>query len=1031
MKRIPEKVRDIVEVRPYTTVDDLFREPEATLSNYRFTDITSYMMARWFDAVVSRETDQMCRAIAGFRGVGKSHFLAAFALLMSHPELRSRSTDQHVQSSLQQLLRRHYPIVNVRRGSGPSLLSEIRNAAALAFGLSTEKAGSTVSDVVAAIAESSGGLTPILIIDSNPERSGPIERNDGDALAETAECCRSASVFLGIALDDEISMADGSNSAISKSFNIEYLDPENLHKIVNTYIFPKNPRNQVLLASLYEGFRYAIPDFKWSEQRFSALYPLHPILLELTPFIRSYLPKFALFGFASAAGERILGRPADSLIGIDDVFDAVEFDLRKVPELSSAFAAYDEASTRIGQTVPVSARHKAKLVLKVLLLNSLAQRSSSGADIAAATMIDDDGEPGNSVRDLESILNGYAMSLPDAISVETADNFPPRYRFKICSSEFEKRLGLLIGSGDPSTAEQVFANAVADRFPELGPILAGETHSAALFTEWRGSLRPGRISKPGPSTAGETSSGRLDWEVVLELSGIGSKDRRSEFSGTRIEWVVSPLSDHEKHSLTAHKALSSDAELRSMYPDEFSASALAMSNAVAAAVQRTMVDEARLVIDGFDFNFSDAARQATSLSQMIGEMLEPLFEAIYFEHPYFVETLNPEIVDRFVKSLREGDNANQGALTFGIALGVAEFGESGFAILSKETLREAPYVSAILKEMEGPEASGETNLDALHRPLSLPPAGLTIDALRVILSSMAYRGLIDLVTAQDERVSGRSIDLKLDWSNIKAAVLPESKKFSGAKLLDWARMICKDDTLTSLSNAGDRAKILEAFVEIASQWERRNPFGAFESVPDSYLNTRMWRHSNKTWEPYSVMVANVNEALNGNLSIEECIDSICSSFLSRMEMFLRSRESIIAIEGFGKIVPEAERIGNYLALAELTGEPDVDDSRGRLREALAASVDEPSEHGLRELGYCWEKYVRLYAEYYSTLHKQQYDSADLCEPEDGSSEQRPQPRKKRVRRGSNCSLDPEQFIQAAPYCKCGFQPSEHRKPAVR
>jgi hypothetical protein len=135
-------------------------------------------------------------------------------------------------------------------------------------------------------------------------------------------------------------------------------------------------------------------------------------LLELTPFIRSYLPKFALFSFASTAGERILGRPADSLIGIDDVFDTVEFDLRKVPDLQDVFQAYDAASTQINTSVPVAARHKAKLVLKVLLLNSLAQRSSNGSDVSAAMMICDDGEPGNSVRDIDSMLGGYAAAFP-------------------------------------------------------------------------------------------------------------------------------------------------------------------------------------------------------------------------------------------------------------------------------------------------------------------------------------------------------------------------------------------------------------------------------------------------------------------------------------------------------------------------------------------------------------------------------------------------------------------------------------------
>ena len=1013
MKRISEKVRDIVDVRPYTTVDDLFREPGATLSNYRFTDITADMMSRWFGAVASREPDQMCRAIAGFRGVGKSHFLAAFALLMSHPELRSQSTDQHVQSSLQQLLRRHYPVVNVRRGSGPSILSEIRTATALTFDLDPEKIGSTIKDVIGTMAAKSTGLTPILIIDSNPERNGPIERNDGDALAEVAECCRSAAVFVGIALDDEISMADGSNSAISSSFAIEYLDPENLHKIVNTYIFPKNPRNQVLLSTLYDGFREAIPDFKWSEQRFSSLYPLHPILLELVPFLRSYLPKFALFGFASTAGERILGRPADSLIGVDDVFESVEFDLRKVPELRAAFAAFDAASTQIGLNVPVAARHKAKLALKVLLLNSIAQRSSSGADVAAAMMLADDGEPGNSVRDVDSMLSGYAVSLPNEISVETVESGQRRYKFNICSSEFEKRLNLLTDSMDPAAVERAFVTAVTDRFPELAPLLAGESDSAILFTEWRGSRRPGRILLTGSPTAAESDeSERFDWEAVLDLFAVGSDNKSSEFGGTRIAWKASSLSDHERRSLAAHLALTGDAELRNAFPEEFSASALAASNSVSNIVQRTMVDDARLVIDGFDFNFSDTAREASALCEMIGVMLEPLFEAIYFEHPYFVETLSPEIVERFVKSLSEGEDPDHSAMTFGVALGVAEFEDTGFTILPKEKLRESAWAAAVLDLLA---TSNEVKVSAIGMRLSQPPVGLTEEATRLILSAMAHRGLIQLVTTENERISGRSIDLKLDWFNVIAAALPETVNTSAENLLEWGRLICKDETLKSLSDPDDRTKILEAFVEIAAQWDRRNPFAVFETVPDCDLNTNIWRHSNKTWEPYTAMVANVNETLLGNATIEECIDCVRGSFLSRPELFYRSRESVAAIEDFGKVRPEIDRIGNYLAIAEITREPQLEDAREGLREAIRAAADGPSEQALREMGYCWEKFLRIYSEHYIEIHDQ--CAATALEPSIPIN-------KKRRSSRPNCSLDPTAFLQTAPFCKCGFQLSD-------
>ena len=88
-----------------------------TLSDYHFTDVTSDLMAKWLDraAGVQVQNGAAC-ALAGYRGVGKSHFLAALGAILANPELRSRVTDSHVAAGAQLLKRRHYPVAYVRRG---------------------------------------------------------------------------------------------------------------------------------------------------------------------------------------------------------------------------------------------------------------------------------------------------------------------------------------------------------------------------------------------------------------------------------------------------------------------------------------------------------------------------------------------------------------------------------------------------------------------------------------------------------------------------------------------------------------------------------------------------------------------------------------------------------------------------------------------------------------------------------------------------------------------------------------------------
>ena len=100
MKRIQEKVKDIVEVRSYESISDFLLNPAQTLLKYHFTDMTSDLMAKWLDNITNVQFQNgSANALAGYRGVGKSHFLATLGAVVSQPELRSRITDSHVSTS--------------------------------------------------------------------------------------------------------------------------------------------------------------------------------------------------------------------------------------------------------------------------------------------------------------------------------------------------------------------------------------------------------------------------------------------------------------------------------------------------------------------------------------------------------------------------------------------------------------------------------------------------------------------------------------------------------------------------------------------------------------------------------------------------------------------------------------------------------------------------------------------------------------------------------------------------------------------
>ena len=91
-------------------------------------------MSKWFDKMATVQPDGgQSLALAGYRGVGKSHFLATLGAIALQPELRSRISDLHVAAAAQRLKRRRYSVAYVRRGLRPTLLEELKEAIAKTF----------------------------------------------------------------------------------------------------------------------------------------------------------------------------------------------------------------------------------------------------------------------------------------------------------------------------------------------------------------------------------------------------------------------------------------------------------------------------------------------------------------------------------------------------------------------------------------------------------------------------------------------------------------------------------------------------------------------------------------------------------------------------------------------------------------------------------------------------------------------------------------------------------------------------------
>ncbi|MET0646472.1 MAG: DUF6079 family protein, partial [Pyrinomonadaceae bacterium] len=438
MKRIQDKIKDLVEPQSFEQVGNYAEDPAQALAAYRFTDVTSDLLSRWLDALADLPAGTgAARALAGARGVGKSHTLAVFGALAGSERLRQGVEDAHVLASAQRLAGRRYLVVRVERGTRPTLADELAASFAAFFGGSeVQWGGRDPAEVLAVAASRAMGETLVVVIDTAFNRPARVSRDDGPYLGSLAAAARELNVLLALALDDDIADADGANVAVAGTYRIDYLDPENLYRVADQFVLRKKPQVGDTLREIYQALRATVHEFNWSQARFSSVYPVHPLVAEVASGVRLFLPKFAFLPFAAAAASRATSRSALSLVLLDEVFDATEEELRLNPELSQVFATYDQlTATSIGQ-LPIMQRYQARLILKSLFVLSLDGRDATPGEMCAALLLTDEDAGGDAPRRVAETLARFAAEAPaDSLVLADGPGGEKRYRFRIALHE--------------------------------------------------------------------------------------------------------------------------------------------------------------------------------------------------------------------------------------------------------------------------------------------------------------------------------------------------------------------------------------------------------------------------------------------------------------------------------------------------------------------------------------------------------------------------------------------------------------------
>ncbi len=979
MKRINEKVKDIVEVRKFLSLRDFSDDAGATLAAYRFTDVTSDLMTKWLDRISRIHGEGVALALAGYRGVGKSHFLATLSAIVGSPDLRTKIGEEHVASAAQALLRRRYPCIHVRRGTRSSLAEELKASIAAAFEADESTLPEHIFDLIAFARSKSGDVPFLVIVDTAMERSSRVTRDDGSDLAQIAESVTGTGGFIGVALDDDIAGADGSNAAIVRSFAIDYLDQEHLYKVVDSFVFPKNQQLRPVLHDVYEYFREVIPTFRWSEQRFTSLYPLHPAILDVAPFVRLYVNDFALLSFAAEAGERILGRPANSLIALDEVFDNAESELRKVDELKEAFDAYDKLNSDVVARIPVMQRLQAKLILKALLILSLEGQGTTAGEISSGTLIFDESDPKKASKTVEEIIRMFAAAMPDDVRVYSEEGREVRYGLKVSGSDgLKEALENAAAVIDETKAAETLQRLFHERFSDSLFFAPDGTARTAIESTlaWRGGQRRGRVFWKDIRTDAEGMEPHQDelhdWEVLIDLSAGDLDPGKPGSDIAKAVWRTADLTPDERDALKRFFVLQNDHSIREEFSEQVRSAFHSHLLVLDRTISRIFFEDGRMTIDGFDYNLSDDARTAPTLSGLFSGMLEPLFETRFPQHPHFAQNLGVAEVSSLVSDLYSGSKQKLGdvqqlAQTFALPLGLVKLSDGAYFPASKEQLLSLDLIKKIETLIAG-SGSATTDLKNIYKELRKPPFGLVREAQQLILAAMVSQRLVEFVTSKGDRINQRSLDLRMIWDDIVGLAHPQDSSYSTEKLSKWAKCFAAGAELVDIGRQDD----LEAFRAGAetwlTEWDSDRVLGRFNEVPEESLNTAIWKAVTRTSRTLGTSASLLRKWLEGQGTVEECLGRIAEAFLDDDDKFNKAVADLDTVRAYLEGYAERDRIKRYLATAAFSTDAATEDAREETIDALRQFEADPDIEKDRQIGYSFSRFQAAFIGGYLNAH---------------------------------------------------------------
>jgi hypothetical protein len=621
-----------------------------------------------------------------------------------------------------------------------------------------------------------------------------------------------------------------------------------------------------------------------------------------------------------------------------------------------------------------------------------------------------------------------------------------RYGLKVASKDrLNSELDEAAAGIDQSVIDGILHRLFHERFSDSTFFAYDGTPKNAMecHLTWRGGVRRGKVS--WNQSGGENSESDLhDWEVYVDLGGVGAASGAGP-DIPRVLWRPAELRRDELEAIRRHHVLSTDNAIREKFGDMVRAALHSSTVVMARIVNRIFLEDGRIVIDDFDYNFSDDARTSPTLSGLFSTMLEPLFEVRYPHHPYFLRRLGIAEVASLVSDLYSGSRqrhseVQQLAQTFGLPLGIVKLNEGIYIPETEERLAALPPVSAISKLLEGRR---DVELSDVYNELKKPPYGYVREAQQLILSAMVSQRMIEFVTSKGDRINSRSLDLKIIWDDIVGIAHAHEATAPSKHLNHWAKLFAKGE-FKSLTDDASSRNLEAGFAEWLAKWDEDAVLERFGRIPAESINTPVWKKYTRATNTLGVAAAAIRSCVSRKLALHECLSRVSEAFLDDVENFKRAGQEMNLVSAYVRGFHETTDITMYTAVAEYVGQSPVEDARESVRTALEEFQISPSDDRLRNVGYQWAKFHRLFTEHYVSAHdavmrshqlqsrvEEVLRSDDWWEFQNLISGRGRRTadgelvfRLVKMSRDLGCSADTAGLLKTQPFCECGFSISK-------